>query len=712
MTQSQAVGQDLARLVRDAQAGSAGALDELVAEHLPLVYNIIGRALHGHPDVDDVVQETMLRSIRALPTLREPNRYRSWLVAIAYRQIQLHLRSRIVTRQRRAAEPADLPDPEGDFAERATAELVVADQRRELVEAVGWLDAGDRTLLGLWWQESAGELTRSELASALRVPPKHAAVRVQRMKAQLDAARGVVRALRARPRCAGLSGQLRRWDGAADPLWRKRLVRHVRECPQCGPRGRGLLAPEELLLGFAALPVPVALLAGLKAGAVAQAGLSAGASVLAHLQALLHHKALAVGAAATIAVGGGVVYAVHQTDLPRSGAGSGIALPELTTRPLTPEPARPSASAPAAPGRTPTARPGTGLGVQRADIYVAPDGKDSGDGSLRRPYASLQRAVAAVRPGQTIALRGGTYRPAAGITITTSGTAAERIMLSNYRDERPVIDATRVPADQWAITQQTAYWTVQGLELRGSRSHGYVCRACRDNVFRRLSLHDNVRSGMLLRDPGTTRNQVLDSDFSANRDPSAPGRVGIGLGVQFGAGAGNLIRGNRAFSNGSTGIDLGSFGSPVTVEYTWSYGNGASGFALGGSDPPVAAAHRLRHDAAWDNAGHGFTDEGNPAALELSNSTAFRNRGTGFALLDAAAVLRANAAVGNADPESLSPAARADRNSWQQQGWSAAKFRSTDPAAAQGARTADGKLPGTDFLTTGNGVGASMAGGS
>jgi RNA polymerase sigma factor (sigma-70 family) len=708
VTQSQAVGHDVTRLVRDAQGGSAGALDELVAEHLPLVYNVIGRALDGHPDVDDVVQETMLRSIDALPTLREPDRYRSWLVTIAYRQIQQHLRSRSATRLRRAAEPADLPDPAGDFAERATAELVVADQRRELVEAVHWLDDGDRTLLGLWWQEAAGELTRGELAAALKVKPKHAAVRVQRMKAQLDAARGVVRALRARPRCAELSNQLRRWDGAADPLWRKRLVRHVRECPQCGPRGQGLVAPEELLLGFAALPVPVVLLAGLKSGLIAKAGLSAGTSVLAHLQGFLHHKALAVGTAATMAVSGGVVYAVYQTDVPPQSADSGIASPTLTTRPLTPETVRPST--PPAPSATPTARAVTGLGVQKADIYVAPDGKDSGDGSLRRPYASLKQAVAAVRPGQTIALRGGTYRPTESVTIKTSGTPAKRIVLSGYRNERPVIDAAGIPADQWAVTHEASYWTVQGLEVRGSKSHAYVCRACRDNVFRRLSMHDNVRSGLMLRDPGTTGNQVLDSDFSANRDPSGAAGVGIGLGVQFGAGAGNVIRGNRVFGNGSSGIDLGAFADPVTIEYTWSYDNGTNGFSLSGGQPAAAAAHKLRHDAAWDNAGHGFTDERNTAALELTNNTAFRNGGTGFALPDAAAVLRANAAVDNANPESLAPSATTVRNSWQQNGWSAAKFRSTDPAEAEGPRTAAGKLPGTAFITTGNGIGASMAG--
>jgi hypothetical protein len=315
--------------------------------------------------------------------------------------------------------------------------------------------------------------------------------------------------------------------------------------------------------------------------------------------------------------------------------------------------------------------------------------------------------VAVVRPGQTIALRGGTYRPTAPVSIKTSGTAAKPIVLSNYRAERPIIDASAIPADKWAITQQTAYWTVQGLDIGHSKSHAYVCRACRFNVFQRLSLHDNVRSGLLLRDPGTIGNKVLDSDFFANRDQAGGG---IGLGIGFGNGDGNLVRGNRAFDNASAGFDLGgAFTSAVTVEYNWSYGN-AIGFTFGGGSPPAAAAHRIRHNAAWGNTGHGFTDEGNTAALQLSNNTAFHNGGTGFALPTAAATLRSNAAVDNGAPDSLAAAAKASRNSWQLTDWTAETFRSTDASTAEGPRTATGRLPSSDYLTTGNGVGASMNG--
>jgi RNA polymerase sigma factor (sigma-70 family) len=679
VTQSQLLP-DTSRLVRTAQAGGTAALDELIASYLPLIYNIIGRALDGDPDVDDVVQETMLRAIRGLSTLREPDRFRSWLVSIAYRQIQLHLRACRLARHRRLPEPVDVPDPAGDFAERTTAELVVAGQRQELLEAARWLDDGDRRLLGLWWQEAAGELTRTELAAALDVQPKHAAVRVQRMKAQLDAARGIVRAMRARPRCPELGAQLRRWNGAADPLWRKRLVRHVRDCPQCSLRRHGLVAPEELLLGIAALPVPMAVATGL-GGAFLKAG------------AFAPHKILVAAAAATVAVGGGFAYAVHHSPAPAEQVA--VAPPPAVVRPSAPGVVVQTREAAPATSAAATALPVAGLGVQKADIYVAPGGSDSGDGSAARPYATVEKAVSAVRAGQTIAVRGGTYRPSAGVTITANGTAAKRITLSNFRNERPVIDAAGVPADEWAITQSGSFWTVQGLEIRNAKSHAYVCRGCTDNIFRHLSLHDNVRSGLMLRDDGTTRNQVVDSDFWAND--------GIGLGVQFGTGTGNLVRGNRFFSNGASGLDLG-FDGAVTVEYNWSYDNGNNGFVLTG-----AGAHTLRHNAAWDNRNHGFTDDdGGNAALSLDNNTAFRNARTGFALPAAAATLRANASVGNAAAEGLGPDATESRNSWQQ---GSSTFRSVDPTVAEGPRPASGRMPVTDFLTTGNGVGASMSGG-
>ncbi len=75
-------------LVEAAKAGDVHARDELVHAFLPLVHNIVGRALDGHADTDDIVQETMVRVLGGLPGLRDPARFRSWLVAIAMNGIR------------------------------------------------------------------------------------------------------------------------------------------------------------------------------------------------------------------------------------------------------------------------------------------------------------------------------------------------------------------------------------------------------------------------------------------------------------------------------------------------------------------------------------------------------------------------------------------------------------------------------------------------
>src|SRR5690348_500418 len=70
---------DETSLVVAAQAGDPRALDDLAATYLPLVYGIVRRALGELADVDDVVQETMLRALPELRTLRAPECFRPWL---------------------------------------------------------------------------------------------------------------------------------------------------------------------------------------------------------------------------------------------------------------------------------------------------------------------------------------------------------------------------------------------------------------------------------------------------------------------------------------------------------------------------------------------------------------------------------------------------------------------------------------------------------
>jgi len=677
-----------------ARDGDRRALAELLTEHLPLVYNIVGRALDGHPDVDDVVQETMLRAVQGMPSLREPGSFRSWLVAIAVRQIRERQRSQRITRSWEAAEPVD---PEADFVDDALVRARLAAERDTFREATRWLDGEDRRVLALWWQELLGGLSRAEVADTLGLTVAHTGVRIQRMRAHLDRARLILAAWRAVPRCAGLVAAARGWDGRAESRWVKRLHRHVRDCPQCLAVGRRLAPDDVVLARTGLLPVAAGLIAAVaKLAAAPPVALGALAHAWHRLWDLLTAKpavTLTAGASAAAAIVAGVVLIPTPAARPPT-----TALP--TVAPAASSPGDSSASP--SPAGTPSAPPG--------QIYLAPGGSDNGDGTTAHPYASLAKAVSVVHPGQTIVARGGTYRPTKAVAITTDGTAQKRITLTNAPGERPVFDAARIPATDWFVTQTAGYWTVRGLEIRNAPSHAYVCLACRSVVFAGLSMHDNRGTGLLLRDDGTEDNQVLDGDFYRNHDAGASAD---GLAFKYGSGSGNLVRGCRFWGNVDDGFDLHEFAAPVTVDRSWAYANGidlwhdpsvavpgaGNGFRLGGGNPAPAVAHVVTNSAAWDNAGYGFTESANRGELRLSNDTAYHNAKDGFAFFYSAARFRHNLALANNREAVLADSAVEDANSWNQTGWTTATLRQSDPRTAQGPRRSDGTLPTTDFLT-------------
>ncbi|SEC20331.1 RNA polymerase sigma factor [Streptomyces sp. KS_5] len=307
-----------------AQAGDRQALDELVEGWLPLVYNVVGRALNGHADVDDVVQETMLRAVGNLGSLRDPDSFRSWLVAIAVRQIRDRARRR---------QPAQLDESAaheaGDFAELTVLRLQLEGQRREVAEAVRWLDGEDRQLLSLWWLEVAGELSRRELAAAAGISRQHAAVRVQRVKERLETARGIVRALDGA--CPDLRELTTRWNGRPDSVWRKRLARHIRGCGYCGDTPEAVVPAERLLVGIALVPVPVGFTLSLAFGGKTAASVGWSAKVM----AALTQPAVAVTAGATLVAGGAYVV-THPPDGPPTAKA-----PTASSAPREPSPALP-----------------------------------------------------------------------------------------------------------------------------------------------------------------------------------------------------------------------------------------------------------------------------------------------------------------------------------------------------------------------------------
>ena len=344
-----------AAAVAAAQRGDRTALDCVASAYLPLVYNVVGRAMNGHPDVDDVVQETMLRAVRGIGDLRDPGSFRSWIVAIAMRQVRDSYRDRLA---QAPAVQSEVPSP--DFADLTIHRLGLSGQRRETAQATRWLDDEDRPVLALWWQEAAGELSRGELAEALGLAPAHAAVRVARMKERLATSRMVVRALQRVPLCDLLAAVTAGWDHTPSSLWRKRLARHVRDCPWCLSDAGDMVPAERLLAGAPLLPVPAALagralsqLAGTAASGVPGHGRGLRAArpgaarharhtrLLPKAAASVQPKLIAASVAVVTCAAGGTFAAVHaHRAAPPVAARSVVHAPKVPPVPLATLPAR------------------------------------------------------------------------------------------------------------------------------------------------------------------------------------------------------------------------------------------------------------------------------------------------------------------------------------------------------------------------------------
>ena len=76
-----------------AQADTRREFEERLAECGPLAFRVARGVLRNTADAEDVAQEALLRAYRRFDRLRDRNRFRAWLVRIAFRLALDRLRS-------------------------------------------------------------------------------------------------------------------------------------------------------------------------------------------------------------------------------------------------------------------------------------------------------------------------------------------------------------------------------------------------------------------------------------------------------------------------------------------------------------------------------------------------------------------------------------------------------------------------------------------
>jgi hypothetical protein len=104
-----------------------------------------------------------------------------------------------------------------------------------------------------------------------------------------------------------------------------------------------------------------------------------------------------------------------------------------------------------------------------AAYFVSPTGSSSADGSLPHPWdlgSALTNAAGLIQPGDTVWLRGGTYR--GNFRSTLQGTSAKPIVVRQYPGERAIIDGNGAPTSASTLFVTGEYTVFWGFELTNS----------------------------------------------------------------------------------------------------------------------------------------------------------------------------------------------------------------------------------------------------
>ena len=228
-------------------AGDPAGLAEAYDRYAMPLYSYCRSILREPADAADAVQDTFLVATAKLRDLREPDKLRSWLYAVARNECFRRLRAEKALSG--LEEAADMPTQ--------TPEIGAATERDELQQlvraAIDGLNPGERDVIEL---SLVHELDGDELAGALGVSRNHAHALLSRARSQLERSLGALIVARTgRAACADLDAMLADWDGQLTVLMRKRISRHIEQCEACGERKR-----RELTSALFAGAAPVAAL--------------------------------------------------------------------------------------------------------------------------------------------------------------------------------------------------------------------------------------------------------------------------------------------------------------------------------------------------------------------------------------------------------------------------------------------------------------------
>ena len=174
---------DDAELVRAVTAGDRGAFAAIYDRYADRLHDFCWSVLRDRDEAADATQDAFLVAAERLGQLRDPERLRPWLYAVARSQALRRARAR--SRLAPEEDMTDLPDPATGPEQAAQR----ADLRELVWNAAAGLSERDRALLDLHLRHG---LEGADLGEAIGVEPAHAYVLLTRLRDQVERSLGAL----------------------------------------------------------------------------------------------------------------------------------------------------------------------------------------------------------------------------------------------------------------------------------------------------------------------------------------------------------------------------------------------------------------------------------------------------------------------------------------------------------------------------------------
>jgi RNA polymerase sigma factor (sigma-70 family) len=231
-----------AELASSAAAGDRGAFAGIYDRYADRLHDFCVGMLRDRDAAGDCVQDVFCVAADRLHQLRDPDKLRPWLYAIARNECLRTIRAR-------GREGVFDQVPEVESSEAGPDTMAARSELARLVaEAAGGLSDRDREVLELAYRHG---LDGPELAEALGVSATNAKKMAQRLRETIERSLGallVSRRVRSNPgACPDLSAILAGWDGQFTVLMRKRIARHIESCAICDEERSRMVSPAALL---------------------------------------------------------------------------------------------------------------------------------------------------------------------------------------------------------------------------------------------------------------------------------------------------------------------------------------------------------------------------------------------------------------------------------------------------------------------------------